>query len=152
MDNLLIMDDVDICFIEQNSWIVLLDKQIVRNFYLLKLHEIDRCGKKFKICQKDLYGKIKNSINKSIKLKIRNRKNSGKMPSLNESTCNSLSLRRKTEEGPQKRAFKLICRTNSNSPKADHFVSSESIGLREKSRYENNQFTNHYTFLPFSSV
>jgi hypothetical protein len=75
MDNYLIIDDVDICFIEQNSWIILLEKQIIRNTYLLKLHETDKHYRKIKINLKDIYSKVKQSINKNIKSRIKNRKN-----------------------------------------------------------------------------
>ncbi len=74
MDNYLIIDDVDTCYIEQNSWIILLEKQIARNYYLLKLYEMDKVGKKCKINCKDLNTKIKCSINSTIKSKIKSRK------------------------------------------------------------------------------
>jgi hypothetical protein len=76
MDNFLIIDDVDTCFIEQNSWIILLEKQIARNLYLLKLHEKDKLGKKYRINWKELKSKIKSSIQSTIKAKSKNRKDS----------------------------------------------------------------------------
>jgi hypothetical protein len=80
----------------------LLERQILRNFSLLKLYEIDKYGKKSKIYCKDLMLKIKSSINKSIKARIKNRKNSENLSNQNDPTSFSLSLRRKTEEVPKK--------------------------------------------------
>lgn len=52
MDNFLIIDDVDTCYIEQNSWLIVLEKQIIRNYYLFRLYEHDKAGKKIKISPK----------------------------------------------------------------------------------------------------
>ncbi len=53
-------------FIYQNSWLVILKKQLLRNGYLFKKYEISDKNEKNKYSQKDLLSRIKSSISRDI--------------------------------------------------------------------------------------
>ena len=97
MDNYAIMHCIDANFIQQNSWHIILEKQVGRNAYLLKKYSQKT---KNKFCLKDAIVRIRDLMNKAISMKAKNRKNSEK---LNFKTENLITnTRKKTEESNKK--------------------------------------------------